>query len=83
MLKLPDFTAHSLNLTAAVLDVSTNEIDVRHFGPPKISQSVPEQNKNNKPLEVGGRIGRHPDKGASFRRLFTFSWTLGGHDGFF
>jgi len=53
MLKLPDFTAQSLNLTAAVLDVSTNEIDVRHFGPPKISQSVPEQNKNNKPLGLG------------------------------
>ena len=46
MLKLPDFTAQSLNLTAAVLDV-------RHFGPPKISQSVLEQNKNNKPLGLG------------------------------
>jgi hypothetical protein len=30
MLKLPDVTAQSRNLTAAVPDVSTNEIDVRH-----------------------------------------------------
>jgi len=30
MLKLSDVTAQSRNLTAAVLDVSTNEIDVRH-----------------------------------------------------
>jgi hypothetical protein len=30
MLKLLDFTAQALNLTAAVLDISTNEINVRH-----------------------------------------------------
>jgi hypothetical protein len=33
-LKLSDVTAQSRNLTAAVLDVSTNEIDVRHFPNP-------------------------------------------------
>jgi hypothetical protein len=30
MLKLPDVTAQSRNLTAAVLNISTNGIDVRH-----------------------------------------------------
>ena len=37
MLKLPDLTAQSLNLTAHALNIGTNEIDVRHFDPPKIS----------------------------------------------
>ena len=41
MLQLPDFTAQSLNLTAAVLDVSANEIDVRH-----VPQIPAEQNNS-------------------------------------
>ena len=35
MLKLPDVTAQSLDLTAHVLDISTNEIDVWHAPSPK------------------------------------------------
>jgi hypothetical protein len=53
MLKLPDFTAQSLNLTAAVLDVSTNEIDVRHCPSPENQPELREHNKNSKPLGVG------------------------------
>ena len=37
MLKLSDVTAQSRDLTAAMLDVSTNEIDVRHV--PKSRQN--------------------------------------------
>jgi hypothetical protein len=35
MLKLPDVTAQPLDLTAHVLDISTNEIDVWHAPSPK------------------------------------------------
>jgi hypothetical protein len=35
MLKLPDVTAQSLDLTTHVLDISTNEIDVWHAPSPK------------------------------------------------
>src|SRR6516165_8568462 len=38
--KLPDVTAQSSNLTAAVLDVSTNEIDVRHAWQNKTTPDV-------------------------------------------
>jgi hypothetical protein len=41
MLKLPDVTAQSRNLTAAVLDVSTDEIDVRHAPTPGRTKQLP------------------------------------------
>ena len=41
MLKLPDVTAQSRNLSAAVLDVSTNEIDVRHAPTPGRTKQLP------------------------------------------
>jgi hypothetical protein len=82
MLKLPDLSAPSLNLTAHALNIGGMKSMSGISIPPKIRQIIPEQNKNNKPIEGWGRIGRHPDRGASFRRL-TSSWTLGGPDGFF
>ena len=40
MLKLPDVTAQSRNLTAAVLDISANEIDVRHAPTPRQNKTT-------------------------------------------
>jgi hypothetical protein len=34
MPQLPDFVAEALNLTATVLNISTNEINVRHVSTP-------------------------------------------------
>jgi hypothetical protein len=43
MLKLPDVTAQSRNLTAAVLDISANEIDVRHAPTPRQNKTTPDR----------------------------------------
>ena len=41
MLKFPDLTAQSLNLTAHALNIGANEIDIRHVPTPEYR----EQNK--------------------------------------
>jgi len=82
MLKLPDFTAQSLNLTAAVLNVSTNEIDCPALSVPrKSARSIREHNKNSKSLGVG--VGSEVPPIRCVFQTLTSSWTLGGPDGFF
>ena len=62
MLKLPDLSAPSLNLTAHALNIGTNEIDVPHFPSPRKQPEHMRTEQEQQAARGWGRIGQQPNK---------------------